>query len=169
MSCLWFGVFYLTPFNPVTNDLCSLGPPSKDCVRTTEVGALSPRSEITRKLTTSPQIINEKVHKGLELYTEPGITKLPMAYTAGHVTQTTGKTKAEKQASADRTPTDTPEYATSHSCALQVKQKPKNKTHLLHYNKAQVTATRNQQTTEATFPTESKKKKKDRKKEETKP
>ena len=83
-----------------------------------------------------------------------------MANTAGCFTQTTGKTRAEKQASADRTPTDTPEYAASHSCAHQEKQKPKNKTHLLHYSKAQVTPTRSQhKPLKQPFPLREKKKK----------
>ena len=52
---------------------------------TTEVGALSLRSKTARELLITPsplqKLITEKIHEGLELYTEPCITELPMAYT----------------------------------------------------------------------------------------
>ena len=69
----------------------------------TEVGALSPRSKTARELLTAHthpwklrKLITDKIHKGLELYTEPGITGLPMAYSLENLTQSTGKTKPQK-------------------------------------------------------------------------
>ena len=54
MSCFAFclGVFALTHFNPITSDLWSPHPLTTDCTCTSEVGALSPRTQTARILVT---------------------------------------------------------------------------------------------------------------------
>lgn len=75
-----------------------------DCAwdRKTEVGALSPRSETARELLTAHpfpwklrKLITDKIHEGLELK-QPGITTLN-GIVCRHLTQSSGKTKAQKQ------------------------------------------------------------------------
>ena len=63
-------VFALTTFNPITSDVWRPNPQTKDHTWTSELGALSPRSQIAREL-LSPEGINywELWH----LYTKPSI------------------------------------------------------------------------------------------------
>ena len=102
MLCFAFclGVFVLIPFNSITNNLWSLGLPSKDWAWTTEMGALSPGSQTARELQTPGVLITENFQEGLHLCTKSGNTQLPMASSAGHFTPTTSKTKTQKQSSA---------------------------------------------------------------------
>ena len=71
-------VFALTTFNLITSDLWRPNPQTKDHTWTSELGALSPRSQIARELLT-PEGINywELWH----LYTKPSITQLLTAST----------------------------------------------------------------------------------------
>ena len=80
MPCFTFclGMFALAPFNPITSDLWRPNPLTRDHTWTSEVGALSPRSQTARELLT-PGGINywELWH----LYTKPSIIQLLTAST----------------------------------------------------------------------------------------
>ena len=77
-----------------------------------EMQALNPRSQTARELLTPGHIDYWELW---HLYTKPSITQLLTVSTSGNFTQTTSKTKTQKQSSTDRSPTNTSKYTTSHS------------------------------------------------------
>ena len=133
MLCFAFclGVFVLIPFNSITNNLWSLGLPSKDWAWTTEMGALSPGSQTAWELQTPGVLITENFQEGLHLCTKSGNTQLPMASSAGHFTPTTSKTKTQKQSSATGFPQTLQNIPLHTALPIRGKKGKKKTTHLL--------------------------------------
>ena len=68
-------------------------------------------------------LIIENSHEDLHLYLGPGITQLPAAPSARHLTQPTSKTKIQNQSLVEKLATDTPKPTTSHNPVHQRKKK----------------------------------------------
>ena len=161
MLCFAFclGVFVLIPFNSITNNLWSLGLPSKDWAWTTEMGALSPGSQTARELQTPGVLITENFQEGLHLCTKSGNTQLPMASSAGHFTQTTSRTKTQKQSSATGFPQTLQNIPLHTALPIRGKKGKKKKNNAPAPSRMQTQVTFNKkstQTTEPTFPTKGK-------------
>ena len=83
------------------------------------------------------ELISENIHKDLHLNLRPNSTQFPAASSAGHLTQTTGKTGTQTQSSADRLQQTHQTY--HQNIALQIREKTKQKTsHPLTRRQAQV-------------------------------
>ena len=90
-------------------------------------------SILARELQTPGVLITENFQEGLHLCTKSGNTQLPMASSAGHFTQTTSKTKTQKQSSATGLPQTLQNIPLHTALPIRGKKgkKQKNKTHLL--------------------------------------
>ena len=67
-------------------------------------------------------LIIENSHEDLHLCLRPGITQLPAAPSARHLTQPTGKTKTQTQSLAERLATDTSKPTTSQILSIRGKK-----------------------------------------------
>ena len=64
-------------------------------------------------------LIIENSHEDLHLYLRPGITQLPAAPSARHLTQPTSKTKTQTQSLVERPATDTPKSTNSQVLSIR--------------------------------------------------
>ena len=96
------------------------------------MGALSPGSQTARELQTPGVLITENFQEGLHSCTKSGNTQLLMTSSAGHFTQTTSKTKTQKQSLATGFPQTLQNIPLHTALPIRGKKgKKKKKTHLL--------------------------------------